>query len=74
MNPIPPGSTVTTTSLPIDGMLALLLLATMASISVIFVMMLWSLFDLSRLDPHAGWARHTGVAATHHRSVNRSGG
>lgn len=62
MNPIPPGNSVTTIPFPIDGVLAVLLIATMATISVIFVMMLWSLFDVSRLDLRTVWPRHAGSA------------
>ena len=62
MNPIPPAGTVPTTSLPVDGTLELVVLVTLATISVIFVMMLWSLFDMSQLDPHKGWPRRLGAA------------
>ena len=62
MNPIPPGSAVTTTLLPVDGVLALVVLTTMATISAIFVMMLWSPFDVSRLDPHMVWPRNQRAA------------
>ena len=49
MNPIPLTGNVPTGVLPVDGALELMLLVTLVSTSVIFLMLLWSVF---RLESH----------------------
>src|SRR5262249_293597 len=66
MNPIPTPGNVPSTSLTVDGALELMLFIAIVSVCVIFVMMLWTLFDVSRLGPAVSLPRATSVPARPH--------